>query len=119
MEQDWYKKTIEGGGKFFWLAPRERGYLGLGKENTQLFAVAQVLKNSLNETVGVLLIEFDANLLSETLDKVKLESGNVLIRESSGQVVASTDPSFTDQVASLKLDEAEGQFSIKANGWKL
>ncbi|MGG2198707.1 methyl-accepting chemotaxis protein [Paenibacillus validus] len=116
MEQDWYKKTIEGGGKFFWLASRERGYLGLGKENTQLFAVAQVLKNSLNETVGVLLIEFDANLLSETLDKVKLESGNVLIRESSGQVVASTDPSFTDQVASLKLDEAEGQFSIKANG---
>lgn len=110
------KRQSKAAASFFWLAPRERGYLGLGKENTQLFAVAQVLKNSLNETVGVLLIEFDANLLSETLDKVKLESGNVLIRESSGQVVASTDPSFTDQVASLKLDEAEGQFSIKANG---
>lgn len=116
IEQDWYKRTLDLNGNFNWLPPREQGYLGLGKENTKQFAVAQVLKNSVNDTIGVLLIELDANLLMEMLTKMKLESGNVLLRDFSGQVIASADQLFTDQMGSIKLDETAGQLSIKADG---
>nr|AYQ71622.1 methyl-accepting chemotaxis protein [Cohnella candidum] len=110
--KDWYKKAVDQNGKFVWLPPREKGYLGVGSAGESSFAVAQILKNSFDDPIGVLLMEFDPVLLGNTLKKIRLDSGNVLMRDADGTNVASGNDSWTD-TPPFAMSGMSGELSLR------
>ncbi|HUC92463.1 MAG TPA: methyl-accepting chemotaxis protein [Paenibacillus sp.] len=118
-EQPWFKQAAALEGGFLWLGPREKGYLGLGEDGKELFGVARVLKHSVGDSLGVLLIELDTALLTDTLNQVKLASGSVVIRDASGGIAASADGGVPEQLEAFKPAAASGQSTIGSGGSSL
>lgn len=117
--QAWFEQAGKLDGGFLWMSPRPAGYLGLEDQGESVFAVARVLKNSIGESLAVLLVEIDAKMITDTLNLIQLPSGGVRLAEPSGSLVAEAGNTSLQGMGSFIPSDDTGSRMIGTGADKL
>ncbi|MDU0200529.1 MULTISPECIES: sensor histidine kinase [Paenibacillus] len=137
-EQDWYKQIKAANGQVVWYGIRSPlVQTTLDQDNKPVFVMGRSLKNfdNLNQTLGVLIMEFNPELIQQFLSEVDFQAhGTTYIVNQNDTVVADSDGSLSMRPAGLNLppnpsgyltDRVDGKDlmvvydQLKINDWKL
>ncbi|MBC8080174.1 MAG: methyl-accepting chemotaxis protein [Gorillibacterium sp.] len=113
LEEPWFKKVTELGGKTLWLETSLKGYSNGMSEPA--FAVVRVLTiPSIGDQNQVLMFEIPLKVLKGYLGDIKIgTTGTITVVNSENQVVYSTDPEKIQQKSEIALPEDISKNNIK------
>lgn len=137
-EQDWYKQIKDANGQVVWYGIRSPLVKStIDQDNKPVFVMGRSLKNfdNLNQTLGVLIMEFNPELIQQFLSEVDFQAqGTTYIVNENDTVVADSNGSLSMRPAGLNLppspsgyltDKVDGKDlmvvydQLKINDWKL
>lgn len=137
-EQDWYKQIKAANGQVVWYGIRTPLYKSTSdQDNKPVFVMGRSLKNfdNLNQTLGVLIMEFNPELIQQFLSEVDFQAqGTTYIVNQNDTVVADSDGSLSMRPAGLNLPQSSSGYltdkvdgkelmvvydQLKINDWKL
>jgi two-component system sensor histidine kinase YesM len=137
-EEDWYKQIKAANGQVVWYGIRSPLVKStIDQDNKPVFVMGRSLKNfdNLNQTLGVLIMEFNPELIQQFLSEVDFQAqGTTYIVNENDTVVADSNGSLSMRPAGLKLpptpsgyltDKVDGKDlmvvydQLKINDWKL
>ena len=105
--RDWYKESMAATDKVRITAPF------MTSKGTPTIGIFMVLKDNVNNPIGVLGINIDLPVITDMISEIKIgESGYMVVVDSEGTIFA--DPANPD-LNFKKLSEVEGEFSSLAN----
>jgi two-component system sensor histidine kinase YesM len=138
QEEDWYKQIKAANGQVVWYGIRLPLVKStIDQDNKPVFVMGRSLKNfdNLNQTLGVLIMEFNPELIQQFLSEVDFQAqGTTYIVNQNDTVVADSNGLLSMRPAGLNLpptpsgyltDKVDGKDlmvvydQLKINDWKL
>ncbi|WP_438434420.1 cache domain-containing protein, partial [Gorillibacterium sp. sgz500922] len=118
QSEDWFKRTLDAGGRVVWLDAKEKGYSNMSP-NPAVGMARQLTITSTGDREQVLIFEIPVSALGSYLSNINFgESSHTLIVSDSGNVVYSADPAQIGKAAAVKLDANLLEGSTEAAGSK-
>ncbi|MFN0222209.1 MULTISPECIES: methyl-accepting chemotaxis protein [Paenibacillus] len=138
-EEAWFKKTVEAGGRPFWLETNPKGYSdGIGFGGTPTYGLGRLLRDTSSSSVhAILMLEIQGETLSKEVAEINMGTGGrtvivnpdlltisavdtALIGQDSGLGIAKERlDQDKDSVLSDKEDQQIVYFKSAKTGWLL
>ncbi|WP_424768800.1 methyl-accepting chemotaxis protein [Paenibacillus sp. sgz302251] len=114
VKSDWFKETLEKGGRTHWISPQPDGLAGTS--DAPSIGISRVIKDGMsNESSYVLLIEISLDSISNRYSDVHLGDGSeIAIVDSSGNYITATNLTLIGKPAQVKLP-LEGEQAIEGS----
>ncbi|OCT15698.1 chemotaxis protein [Paenibacillus pectinilyticus] len=116
-DTDWFKRTVENGGKVTWLPSQAKGY---SSNSNNTFAVSRLMRNTLtNSSTAILVLELSTDTLTKELSGMSLgDDSNVIITTEDNKYIAAKDMSVVGKESPIQLtkeqqDDNNGSFITK------
>jgi len=118
QDEDWFKKTLNAGGRVVWLDAKDKGYSSW-QSSPSVGMARQLTISNTGDRDQVLLFEIPVSALGKYLSNIDNgQSGNTMIVSDSGNVIYSADPTQIGKASPIKLEQKDLDSSSEAAGSK-